>query len=346
MGNSEGKSTAGVSLLRSRLSKLRSIEVLLIAFGLILVFHDPLSKWVPARLDYLAILGVGLVVLGVLLPRTWPLSYTQAAMVCIGLGLAAVHAIGEHVWPPAIDASTYAGIGIAVAGLILPRVKGLKFGDTSVDLGEEVLNAADFTYAQTSEFFETATLSISSLNRQLQLAKSTEAAVGQFIRFATDLLADSLSVFSFEGEIVRLSVWLYREDKDQLEMLVSNDEERNKSQPKGFAAGEGLIGQAWVDNAVYQTDDAPNEPFYVRSNGEKSAYKGLLLMPIRFGNNSIFGVLSIDRTAKTFFPEQMVSLAGGVAHLLGLAMSHPGLRRWITLLPALEESQLPVWPIA
>jgi len=208
------------------------------------------------------------------------------------------------------------------------------------------LTAADFTYTHTSEFFETATLSISSLNRQLQLAKSTEAAVGQFIRFATDLLADSLSVFSFEGEVVRLSVWLYREDKDQLEMLVSNDEERNKSQPRGFAAGEGLIGQAWVDNAVYQTDDAPNEPFYVRSDGKRSAYRGLLLMPIRFGNNSIIGVLSIDRTAKTFFPEQMVSLAAGVAHLLGLAMSHPGLRRWITLLPSLEESQLPVWPIA
>jgi GAF domain-containing protein len=316
----------------------------LIAFGIVLALHLILSPWWPPRLDLYTYIGIAFIVLGLALARQWSTHLIQFSIIILGLSLAAIHAVQNGSWPLLIDSLTYTGIGIAVFGLVLPRIKGFKFGDVSFDLTETIVENANFAYLRSVELTETWMISLSALNRQYQLAKSRAEAQAALLRFCIEALSETLLVIAFPKEVVRLSIWLYNAEARELQFLVSNDEDRNQRAQRGYKIGEGLIGQAFVQNAEYQTDDAANEPFYRPPNNKKTRYSGLLMEMIRFGNTETYGILAIDRSEKAFFPPENTATARALAQIISVALSHPGLRRWLTLLPPDVESQLPAWP--
>lgn len=309
------------------------VRLILFALGLILFFHTAIRWWPFPSPDWIEDVGIGLIILGCVIPNTFTLALAQRLIVAGGLLLAGLHAFEKGHWPPAIDALTYTGVGIAIVGLILPRVTGFRFGEISVDLTGVIKNA-DYAFKQSIDVTETWVLSLSSLNRQYQSLNSREEARTALIRFCTDALREALRLIAESGEVVRLSIWLYNSNAARLEFLVSNDEARNKEgATRTFKRGEGLIGQAFVDNAEYWTEEASAEPYYVQPTGGRSSYNGLLLVPICFGNNEIFGMLSVDRTKREDFKEDARSSVRSLAHIVSIALTHPGLRKWLTLLP-------------
>ena len=269
--------------------------------------------------------------------------WLQFPIIVVAFVAAVAHAYARKDAAPVIDTITLGLFVLVAAGLVLHRIKGLKLGEGELTFAEEqvVQQAAqvvDVAYPKTTALLRTWMISLDSLVESYENLKDKDEAVAIFIRFVVDRMEEAIDLIRSPEDFVRMSVWWYSEKEDRLKLLVASYEVANQNKwAYGFAPREGLLGQAFVDNAIADYDDAPSETFFKRIEKEPN-FRGLLMVPIRYHHKPV-GILSVDRRKKGTFAREVEDVAVALADLIAIAATHPSFKRLVTLLPEHQASE-------
>jgi transcriptional regulator with GAF, ATPase, and Fis domain len=124
--------------------------------------------------------------------------------------------------------------------------------------------------------------------------------------------------------------------------MFSNDIRDERTKSFRFSPSAGLMGQAFVENRIYNIEDAPSSSFYVSIRDADIDYHGLLLVPVRALDQPV-GMLSIDRRQSATFGEDAERIATGLSELLSYAFVHPRVRTLMRAMPDRVDGLLLSW---
>ncbi|HXM18325.1 MAG TPA: GAF domain-containing protein [Candidatus Tumulicola sp.] len=268
----------------------------------------------------------------------------QLPIIILALTAAVAHAYAGKDSAPVIDTITLGLLLLVAAGLVLHRIKGLKLGEGELTFAEEqavqqVAQVLDIAYPKTTALLRTWMISLDSLAESYEKLKDKDDAGAIFIRFVVERMQEAIDLIRAPEDYVRMSIWWYSEKEDRLKLLVASYEvDEQKKWSYGFAPREGLIGQAFVDNAAVVTyGDAPSETFFKRV-GKDPTFHGLLMVPIRYHHKPV-GILSVDRKKKGKFANEVEDVAVALADLVAIAATYPNFRQLVRLLPSRPASE-------
>lgn len=232
-----------------------------------------------------------------------------------------------NVWEPLFDTTTLLWLTAAALGLLYPRVSeitmgtfGVKLKDAVSDVSGLVTEALDITDKWANR------LNIALATFPLQSPDKLGESVSEFLREAAK---DAIDWFGKDGEVRRLSYWIYSWEKDELGIYLSNEitvEDNPELYQRRFKKGEGLVGQALADDKPINVADAQEAPHFVKLPGRRPRYRGMLIVAIPYGRRITdrLGVICVDRWLRERFPESSVKLIEALAAMTGMLLGEPG----------------------
>jgi hypothetical protein len=273
--------------------------------------------------------------------------------VALGLFGAILHALpsARGGWPVA-DLVTMAWLGFAALGVLLPSISsidlpgggGVKFREAKQAAVEGIANLEDALADATAQL-QSWMACTSWLNTYLQRADvDDEAATAAVFRYCLERMEEAKDWMGDEDELIRISLWWQDAESGELFFMFSNDIRDAATQEFRFAPNDGLMGQAFAENRIYNLDDAPASAFYVPIRKNTANYYGLLLVPVRIFDTAV-GIVSIDRGEKSTFSQNAESVAEGLAEQIAYAFSHPRMRTVLIAIPERLSALLLQWHV-
>ncbi|MDQ6781812.1 MAG: GAF domain-containing protein, partial [Candidatus Eremiobacteraeota bacterium] len=161
------------------------------------------------------------------------------------------------------------------------------------------------------------------LESRLETGKDVETKLDMISRFCLDRMNEARVFMAQNGEGFRISLWWFDDKEASLQLLLSNEIVDQGTLDTKFAVGEGLLGQAFAEDRVWNLNNAPAEPYYKKTRDNPS-YRGLLLVPIREGREPVgqipVGMLAIDREKPEYFDTAIENVACSLSHVVGFAL--------------------------
>ena len=261
--------------------------------------------------------------------------------ILIGVGGALGHAlfvgtkIGDH-WEPAFDTTTVVWVGFAVIGLIYPRLSEVTLGTFGFKVQDAVKDVTDVVDKALSLTDKWATRLNYELVEVPHLSEDeVESRVASFLQ---DAAKDAVTWMGDDGETRRLAYWIYDKRADELGFFLSPNITPDTDPAivrYRFSRGKGLLRRVLEWDSVRLGGPAPGylnvssarkENGFFPIPGDHSRYKGLLIVPIRVGDEAL-GVVSVDRALQLSFPKSSVKLIEALAAMAGTLMGQPAIRQ-------------------
>lgn len=200
--------------------------------------------------------------------------------------------------------------------------KKLERTERAVAKTEFAVDALESALSDVTNVFQNWMSTVNLFREQLEkYAKSREDINDIFVRFCLERMEEAKDVIGVEGERFRFSLWLYAEDIGGLKMAVSDAIRDEATRNHVFRPGAGLCGQCFVEDRVFNYDDAPSSISFEKIH-DKPEYRGLLLVPVKITTDGgVVGVLSIDRAKKEYFSRNAEDMGQALSHLLAYAIS-------------------------
>lgn len=199
---------------------------------------------------------------------------------------------------------------------------------------EDLEDAAD-AIGVLSDFSQDWLSQVNWLNRYLQLSSTTDDdAVRAVLRFCRERIADVSALIGEQDERTRFSVWWYSDEKDGLVFILSDDIRDDETKAFVFRRGQGIMGQAFVENRFWNLADAPASPGYVQIRKEPPDYHGLLCMPMHFGGHELVGMVCVDRALAQSFGESERDFVSALSDIIVTALTLPRIMQRFGVLPS------------
>jgi GAF domain-containing protein len=255
----------------------------------------------------------------------------QIVLVTLGVAGAVAHAFFDEHFSRHLDLDlvTVAWLGVALVGLLLPSVASVEFGDVKVKLWKLRKGAADIEQTLTDaanlaqNWSTSAAIYLNMMQQQpSELLQEREAIVSNYLR---DRMGEAMGFLGdVPGEKIRIVVWLY--DPEEKVLRYSGIAVGGAPPTKDeYAPGEGMIGQAFVENfyerRTFNEADARVVPSYKNTReGSEPPYKAVLCIPIRWSNEPI-AMLTVDKASSTYFSQIAEDIARGLASQCAIAIT-------------------------
>jgi hypothetical protein len=260
------------------------------------------------------------------------------ALVIAGYGAFqhAYEAPGIYPWHPHCDAVelSWVVLFLVIALINFSEKLGLPgAGSITLRRGARVKNAAKKAIIGIEEMTESRDKLASLLQSWTDSANklqpnflerygtNSNAVSNILTRYVLELMEQAQGFMAPRPERVRFSLWWYFESSGGLVYLYGTDVVDAITQNAVFKPCEGLIGQVYVDSTLYNVADAPQSLYY-RKHRDDPSYRGLLLVPVRYGNR-VMGVVSVDRSAAAEFLPLAENLGLALADLIAMAYASP-----------------------
>jgi len=235
----------------------------------------------------------------------------------------------QESWAPVLDITTISWLGVALVGMLLPRIAELTFSGVSIRLGEVakakaetediILSATDLSQKWTS--------ATSALLAQLEDPETKPSDAHELVTQFLQLRAyEALEWLGADHELRRLSIWLFDADSRQLSFFFSNEITDPETRSFAFPIGVGVAGSAYRDHRIWSERDATALPVYVAIRATPPRYRGLLCVPIDFGETRL-GVLCVDRQAIAYFEKRDENVIRALASIFGAALGNQSSQR-------------------
>ncbi|HXM07866.1 MAG TPA: GAF domain-containing protein, partial [Candidatus Acidoferrum sp.] len=169
-----------------------------------------------------------------------------------------------------------------------------------------------------------------------------DTALRSVFRYCLERMEDAKEWMGDADEPIRISLWWLDQIDGDLFFMFSNDIRDDRTKSFRFSPSSGLMGQAFVENRIYNIEDAPSSSFYVSIRDADIDYHGLLLVPVRALDQPV-GMLSIDRRRSATFGEDAERIATGLSELLSYAFVHPRVRTLMRAMPERVDGLLLSW---
>jgi GAF domain-containing protein len=275
----------------------------------------------------------------------------RIAWIAIGVAGAIAHALGTSAnhWPDT-DLITMGWLGFAALGVLLPSIDSIGLpGGTSVKFqeavaaGEEGIADLEHALGEATELIADWLGTVAWLNTYLQRRDvDDDTALRSVFRYCLERMEDAKEWMGDAGEPIRISLWWLDQTDGDLFFMFSNDIRDERTKSFRFSPSAGLMGQAFVENRIYNIEDAPSSSFYVSIRDADIDYHGLLLVPVRALDQPV-GMLSIDRRQSATFGEDAERIATGLSELLSYAFVHPRVRTLMRAMPDRVDGLLLSW---
>ena len=257
---------------------------------------------------------------------------TRAAQIVLGLvGLAGA---GLHAFPlrldpavhenwPLVDAVDIGWLALCVVAVLLPSISEITLGGASLKLREFKKDAAEQTerLREVAEEFanlaqnwsSSATIYIDLLSR----AQSDDERATLLRNYLRDRMGEAAGFLSDdEDDEVRIILWLYNPESDRIEFDFTNGTPPTK---KSYERGEGLIGQAFLEQRRYNEPDVTRTPGYLKTRQGDPPYNAVLCVPVSIGDQRL-GMLTVDKQEAAIFSTAADDVARGLAAQCALAI--------------------------
>jgi len=261
----------------------------------------------------------------------WVARVVQVIIVVIGLGGAILHGFFDEHYASHLDVdlTSVAWIGVALIGILLPSIASVEFGDVKIQLRKLRKGAADIDAALVDaanlaqNWATSAAIFLNMMQTPAsELLESRDAIFGKYLR---DRMGEAIGFLGDKpGDTIRIAVWFY--DADTRELRYGNISVGGAPPTKReYKAGEGMIGQAFVENfferRTFNEADARVVPSYKNTReGSEPPYKAVLCMPIRWSNSPI-GMITVDKGTPLYFSQVAEDVARGLASQCALALT-------------------------
>jgi hypothetical protein len=230
----------------------------------------------------------------------------------------------------------------SIDSIELPGGAGVKFQE-AVAAGEEGIAGLEHALGEATELVANWLGTVAWLNTYLQRQDvDDETALRSVFRFCLERMEDAKDWMGDADEPIRISLWWLDQTDGDLFFMFSNDIRDERTKSFRFSPNAGLMGQAFVENRLYNLEDAPSSSFYVTIRDAQVDYHGLLLVPVRVLDQPV-GMLSVDRQQQAAFGEDAERVAMGLTELLGYAFSHPRVRTLMRAMPDRVDALLLSW---
>ncbi|HEY0799141.1 MAG TPA: hypothetical protein VGD50_08320 [Candidatus Baltobacteraceae bacterium] len=250
---------------------------------------------------------------------------------------------GKDAEPPVADLTTIAWLALLALASVLHLVKRVGFpGGAGFDLRlererkstSEAQDAAVDLQESSEDYasqLESWTKAAAIFNEDVQARGTNAESVSQIVaRFCLERMEETRDLIALPEERVRVSLFWYFKSLGGLQLLLSNDVRDEKTLTYIFKLGEGLLGQSFIENRLYNLADARKAAYYVPITDEaEQGYHGLLLIPVSRLNGGAFGIVSIDREYAEAFDAKSENIGRALADLIALAWAHPTTRRYV-----------------
>ncbi len=211
-------------------------------------------------------------------------------------------------------------VGFPGAGSVtLRRERAERAATVAIDATKDLEDARN-RLAQLLEGWTNAAALLTSI---LEKYGADEQAVNEITtRFVLDRMDEARRVLAPESERIRCSLWWYSGLIGGLAYLYGTEDVDDITLNAVFHPREGLLGQAFVENQMYNLRSAPRS-IYFKRHRKQTGYHGLMLVPVRESGTRPMGMISVDRASKREFDATAEAVGWALSDLTSLAYTHP-----------------------
>jgi len=272
----------------------------------------------------LLIIVVGIIIAFQVARRVWP-ALTVTTMLQIGLIGCGVLGAFAHAFPtshkpdedfPVVDLEGLAWFALVPIGLLLPRISKIKLGEAEIELvaaSKEAVKIGDDLASLMLNWTGTLTITEALIRR----AKDVDEAAGFLWNFVRDRLGEMKEAIEADEGDVRISVWIYDDQSDKIDFYYSNEIIDEATQNASFARGEGMLGQAFVEQRTWNEPNALQLAAYTQIVA-RPQYKAVYCGPITF-HGAPKGMLCIDKKEEAMFGDRADTIAKSLEAILAAA---------------------------
>jgi GAF domain-containing protein len=230
----------------------------------------------------------------------------------------------DEAWAPNFDLVAIAWVGVALVGLLLPRISEFAFAGLSLRVLEvaQAEEEADDVIGSATELAANWNVAVNevlaALEDRAQAHDETFALITNFMQLRA---FEALEWLGLDDERRRLSVWLFDAPNDELFFFFSNEIGDAETVNFTFPVGIGILGCAFREHRVWNERDAAALPVYVSIRRTPPRYHGILCVPIDFGLTRL-GVLCVDREKDDYFEDRDVNVMRALASSLGTVLGN------------------------
>jgi hypothetical protein len=210
---------------------------------------------------------------------------------------------------------------VGLPGAKLSFRKRLRQVTEAADLSQKSVAALTEVIDDYAGLLQSWTNAVNLLPEHLErYGVDVEKAYDILARFCLERMEEARDIIGESGERLRFSFWWFDEDSEGLKLLFSDDIRDEATLAHVFQPGSGLMGQCFIEDRVYNLEDAPTSIYYEKIR-ESPDYYGLLLVPVRARTGGeVIGVLSIDRQKKETFAATAENVARALGDLIAYAI--------------------------
>ena len=245
-------------------------------------------------------------------------TFMQCALIGCGILGAFAHAFpASHKADedfPIVDLEALAWFALVPIGFLLPRISKIKLGEAEVELAEasqEAIKIGDDVASLMLNWTSALTIT-QALIRRAENGPEAARVVWNFVRDRLGEMKEAIE--ADEGAAVRISVWIYDEQSDRIDFFYSNEISDEATQNASFARGEGMLGQAFVEQRTWNEPNALQLPAYTQIVA-RPQYKAVYCGPITFFDRPK-GMLCIDKNEESMFGDRADTIAKSLETIL------------------------------
>ncbi|HET9392214.1 MAG TPA: GAF domain-containing protein [Candidatus Rubrimentiphilum sp.] len=265
----------------------------------------------------------------------------QLLLILVGVGGSLAHIFwtetkGSASYVPAFDLVALGWVALALLGFLLPRLEEFGFAGATFKLKDTIKNIGALTESAT-ELLRNWAESINLLAGWL--VDDPVLAPDRIFGFIRDRAGEATEWLSAPGDDgFMLSVWNY--DQNGLQVLYPKKIGEAPVHARIWRVGEGCLGQAFLEQRLWNEKNAKALPAFVPVHNEYQDYKGILLVPIRYENQKL-GMLCVRRKQETYFAPEQENVACALAQVLAYAMGSAAARSALKIAAAAAQSKTP-----
>jgi hypothetical protein len=270
----------------------------------------------------LAILGIA-----VLIGRRFNASISLTRALQFGLIAAGILGSFAHAFPishkadedlPALDLEALAWFALVPVGLLLPRISKIKLGEAEIELTEaskEAVQSAD----QITELMLNWTTALNITIGLLRDAADEDGRAGVLFNFVRDRMGEAKKAIEASELELRLSMWVYSQPFDVIEFSHSNEIDDETTMNAVFARGQGMLGQAFLEQRTWNEPNARQLPSYLPVV-QRPKYLAVYCTPVTFHREPL-GMLCMDKNEEATFGERADTIARTLAAIIAAAVA-------------------------
>lgn len=129
-----------------------------------------------------------------------------------------------------------------------------------------------------------------------------------------DRLGEAKEALATDEPEIRLSVWLYDPNTDRIDFYYSNEIDDDATKTQSFERGEGMVGQAFVEQRTWNEPNALQLASYIPIV-QRPKYKAVYCGPISFYGDPK-GMLCMDKNEESYFGGRADAIARSLADVI------------------------------